>query len=169
MHVKSIVDENFQDYKLPSMFICAASCDMKCCQEQEDRERICQNAKLLNEKTIEIRDSEILKRYLANPLTKAVVVAGLEPMLQFDELVGLIYLFREQGCKDDFVIYTGYNKDELPIEWLSALAQAENVIVKFGRYVPNRPSVYDPILGVELASDNQYAVRLLRSIYEVEN
>lgn len=31
MHVKDIVDENYQDYKLPSMFISTVSCDMKCC------------------------------------------------------------------------------------------------------------------------------------------
>ena len=36
----------------------------------------------------------------------------------------------------------------------------KNIIVKFGRYVPNQPAHYDEVLGVYLASDNQYAEQL---------
>jgi hypothetical protein len=32
-----------------------------------------------------------------------------------------------------------------------------NIIVKFGRYRPNQEPHFDKVLGVELASDNQYA------------
>ena len=35
-----------------------------------------------------------------------------------------------------------------------------NIIIKFGRFIPNQPSIYDEILGVTLASNNQYAKRL---------
>ena len=34
---------------------------------------------------------------------------------------------------------------------------ADNIIVKFGRFIPNSPHIYDTLLGVELASNNQYA------------
>ena len=33
----------------------------------------------------------------------------------------------------------------------------ENIIIKFGRYIPNQEKHYDDVLGIELASDNQYA------------
>lgn len=32
--------------------------------------------------------------------------------------------------------------------------------LKFGRYIPNQTPHYDSILGVNLASDNQYAERI---------
>ena len=32
-----------------------------------------------------------------------------------------------------------------------------NIIVKYGRYVPNQKPHYDELLGILLASDNQYA------------
>ena len=36
----------------------------------------------------------------------------------------------------------------------------KGVIIKFGRFIPNRPSRYDEVLGVTLASDNQFAMRV---------
>ena len=33
----------------------------------------------------------------------------------------------------------------------------KNIIIKFGRYVPNQKEHYDEILGINLASSNQYA------------
>ena len=64
-------------------------------------------------------------------------------------------------CLDDIVIYTGYNKEELidRIEWLSGFS---NIIVKFGRYIPNQEKHFDEVLGIYLASDNQYAERLIK-------
>ena len=43
-------------------------------------------------------------------------------------------------------------KNELPI-----LEQFGNIIIKFGRFIPNSLHKFDDILGVELASNNQYA------------
>ena len=40
------------------------------------------------------------------------------------------------------------------------LSYFDNIIIKFGRYIPNKQSHYDNILGVNLASDNQYAVKI---------
>ena len=40
------------------------------------------------------------------------------------------------------------------IEWLRLY---QPIIVKYGRYIPNQASHYDSILGVKLASPNQYA------------
>ena len=35
-----------------------------------------------------------------------------------------------------------------------------NIIVKFGRFIPDQESHYDEVLGVNLASNNQYAKKL---------
>ena len=61
-----------------------------------------------------------------------------------------------QKTEDDIVIYTGYQKEEISyaIDWLHLFS---NIIVKFGRFIPNQQPHYDEILGVKLASDNQYA------------
>jgi hypothetical protein len=93
-------------------------------------------------------------------------MAGLEPFDSWDQLKLLISKFRER-TKDDIVIYTGYTYDELDwgnpfdseskIQWLW---QYSNIIVKFGRYIPNQQPHYDEVLGVKLASDNQYAERI---------
>ena len=84
---------------------------------------------------------------------------GLEPLEQFDELCSFLEVLRGQfQCKDDVVIYTGYYFEEVP-EWIQQLATYGNVIVKFGRYIPNQKHIFDEVLGVELASDNQYAER----------
>lgn len=40
------------------------------------------------------------------------------------------------------------------------LKKYKNIIVKFGRYIPNQKKHFDPVLGVELASDNQHAEKL---------
>lgn len=83
-------------------------------------------------------------------------------MDSFDELRELIYCLRiKHKCDDDIVIYTGYTEQECErIGWLQSLRDTQNIIVKFGRFVPNQPKHYDPVLGVMLASENQYGKRL---------
>lgn len=96
--------------------------------------------------------------YLDDGLEEAIVFGGLEPMLQFQELVSFIDKFRKVS-EDDIVIYTGYYKTEIEKE-IEILKKYKNIIIKFGRYIPNRKSKYDEILGVTLASDNQYAEKI---------
>ena len=157
--VKEIVDENFQDYKKASMFIATVKCDFKCLTERGLDCSICQNSKTakLPNKTVLIPD--VFKRYMSNPLTSAVVVGGLEPMLQFDEIFNLISYFRENGCDDDFVIYTGYYADEIS-EKVALLKGFKNIIIKYGRFVPNSAEIFDNVLGITLNSENQHAVKI---------
>ena len=157
--VKEIVDENFQDYKKPSMLICANSCDFKCLKELKMDIGICQNMKIakLPDKLVSIES--IFKRYMSNPITKAVVIGGLEPILQFDEVINLISYFRNSGCDDDFVIYTGYNLNEIE-DKIEKLKKFKNIIIKYGRFIPNCTSKYDKILGVNLSSENQFANKI---------
>ena len=102
---------------------------------------------------------EIFRRYINNPITKAIVIGGLEPMLQFDEVLELIKTVRDNNCNDDIVIYTGYYLDEIA-DKIRVLTEYKNIIIKFGRFVPNQKKHYDEVLGVYLASDNQYAKKI---------
>lgn len=155
MKVKGIVAEDFCNFKVPSMFIINSVCDWKCCTEAGLDISVCQNAPLVSQPTHEIDDLDICGMYSMNPITKAIVVGGLEPMLQFDEVLHLLHVLRRLYCKDPFVIYTGYYPEEIP-DKLEQL-RGQNVIVKFGRYIPNVQPRFDELLGITLASDNQFA------------
>lgn len=140
------------------MFIGAPTCSFKC--DKECGQNVCQNSSLAKEPIINITDRSIINRYKSNPLTHAIVIGGLEPFDNFDELKLFIHNFRLYSS-DPIIIYTGYYENE--IEDLVNLLKEENLksilIVKYGRFIPNRPHIYDEILGVELASDNQYAIK----------
>lgn len=156
MRVKDILPEDFINYKLPSMFISTCFCDYKCCTELGLDIGVCQNAPLAQSENIEISDKTIYEHFVNNPITKAIVIGGLEPMIQINEVVNLINLFRIQGENCPFIIYTGYYPNEI-LEPLERLKQYKNIIIKFGRYIPNQKPHYDKILGIFLASSNQYA------------
>ena len=83
---------------------------------------------------------------------------GLEPFDSWEDLYILIKELRKY-TEDDVVIYTGYNKDEL-LDKIKILSQFKNIIIKYGRYIPNQTSHYDENLGVNLASHNQYSERI---------
>ena len=158
MWLKGITDEDFVNYKVPSMFISTATCDLKC--ERDCGEQCCQNRSLLEQDDIHTGDDYLINRYLNNHITSAVVFGGLEPFDQWNEVFTFIQKLRLQyGCKDMVVIYTGYTEEEAE-GWLRFLMSMPNIIVKFGRYIPNHTPHLDPILGVELASDNQYAKQI---------
>ncbi len=158
MKIKKIIDEVFQDYKKPAMMIAMCKCDWKCLKEQGLDISLCQNYETKNEKIIDIPVNFIINRYINNKITKAIVINGLEPFLQFDEILEFIKEFRLVS-DDDIVIYTGYYPEELTKE-LAILNKNKNIIVKFGRYIPDRNKKYDNILGIELISDNQFALKI---------
>ena len=156
MIIKGITDEDFVNYKVPSMFIASATCSFKC--DKEYGSPVCQNSPLANQPDIEVSMIGLVERYQNNPITKAIVFGGLEPLDDDDTMV-LIGLLRSVGVMDDVVIYTGYTREEAA-HWVYYLQQFPNVIVKYGRYIPGQQPHLDPVLGVMLASDNQYAERI---------
>lgn len=156
MKIKNLIDEDFINYKKPSMFLGFNSCTFKC--DKECGEQVCQNSDLASAPSIEISYEEILERYYNNPITEALVFGGLEPFDSFEDLYNLISLLREKN-EDDIVIYTGYYPDEITNQ-LNKLYKFKNIIIKFGRFIPNKSSRYDELLGVTLASDNQIAIKL---------
>lgn len=176
MIIKTIVDEDFVNYKKPSMFIAFPKCDWKC--EKECGMRVCQNSTLATSPDIDIDVNKIVDRYLSNPLTQAIVIGGLEPFDSFFDLYDFIRCLRVK-CGDEVIIYTGYTKDELKNKkidvntkmnngatfnihsnFYDVIESFRNIIIKFGRYIPNQKPHYDEMLGVYLASDNQYAEKV---------
>ncbi len=158
MILKDIKDEDFVNYKKPSMVIGFPYCSFKC--DKECGRAVCQNSPLAQEPDIHISFSKIAERYINNPITEAIVFQGLEPFDSFEDMICLVDYIREIAkCDDDIVIYTGYKKEEIPF-FIEVLKEFKNIIVKYGRYIPDQNPHYDEVLGVNLASDNQYAERL---------
>ena len=154
MQIKFLIDEDFINYKKPSMFIGAGiSCSFKC--DKDCGQEVCQNSSLSREPTIKLSIEKIVKRYIDNPITSAVVIGGLEPFDNYQEVKALISELRHK-TNDDIVIYTGYNKEEIKNK-ISELSIFPNIIIKFGRFVPDSQARTDEVLGVKLASSNQYA------------
>ena len=159
MTIKNLIDEDFVNYKKPSMFIATSKCDFKC--DRECGECVCQNSELAAAPEIEIDNYEIWTRFINNPITDAIVFGGLEPFDTFEDLGAFLLSLKGDGKNDDIdvVIYTGYYPEEIKYK-LMTFVNMKGVIIKFGRFIPNRPSRYDEILGVTLASDNQFAMRV---------
>lgn len=153
MKLKGIIDEDFVNYKKPSMFLAFPRCSFKC--DKECERQVCQNSALANEKNIEITLDKIINRYMTNPITKALVCGGLEPFDSWDDLQCLILNFRYY-TNDDIVIYTGYYKEEIDKEKIDWLKLYSPIIIKYGRFIPNNEEYFNNDLGVKLASKNQY-------------
>ena len=162
MIIKGLIDEDFINYKKPAMVIEFPYCSFKC--DKECGQPVCQNSPLVNEPNIEISYDDLLTRYINNPITEAIVFQGLEALDSVSDVMNLILWLRiKYNCKDDIVIYTGYKEEE--VKWIVDILSSNtlintNIIIKFGRYIPNQEPHLDPILGVNLASDNQYAKKI---------
>ena len=163
MKIKGLVDEDFVNYKKPSMYIAFPNCDFKC--DKENGCAVCQNSTLIHEPNINLGVVEIINRYITNPISKAIVMGGLEPFDSSKDLLCLILNLRLY-TDDDIVIYTGYTEEEFASTYFDGylmskeLSEIPNIIIKFGRFIPNQEKHYDEVLGVELASPNQYARRI---------
>lgn len=158
MKLKFIKIDDFVNYRKCSMFLGTISCDWKCCKENNLPCSLCQNYPWSNNKVKEIDNKEILKLYLKDDLMKSVVIGGLEPFLQFEDMLEFIKSFREVS-NDDIVIYTGYYKEEIK-EQINILKNYPNIIIKYGRYISNTEERFDGVLGIKLVSKNQYAEKI---------
>lgn len=152
MKIKGLISEDFVNYKKPAMTIMFPHCSFKC------GEGYCQNSPLVTAENIELDISDIVIRYLNNPITESVIMQGLEPFDSWNDLIELVDCLR-CSTNDDIVIYTGFNKEEIA-DKICLLTKYKNIIIKFGRYIPNQEKHYDEVLGVYLASLNQYAERI---------
>lgn len=152
------MQEVFQDYKKSALLLSTCFCDWKCCNEAGIDKSVCQNNKIAQQKEVVVSFSSLLKK-VRSSITDSIIFAGLEPLLQIDEVVQCIDYLREHNVKKDIIIFTGYYLEEIDHNTLERLSD-KRVILKCGRYIPNRPSVFDQVLGITLVSDNQYGVYL---------
>ena len=154
MKIVSLLDEDFVNYKVPTMTIGFPYCSFKC------GKKYCQNASLEFADTIEVEPEELVERFLANGITQAVCFQGLEPFDSGEDLFALVDAFRKRtDC--DIVIYSGYTQEEVMRHgWIERLCEYENIVLKVGRFIPNSKPRFEPLLGVTLVSENQYAVRI---------
>lgn len=158
MKLKGIVFNDFVNYKKPCMILEMPFCDFKC--DKECGMQVCQNGPLAKAETYEYYDYNIIKAYDEDELSQAIVFQGLEPLdnRSFQELLDFIGKFRN-GRDDDIIIYTGFKEEEIGSK-IEILQTFENIIIKFGRFIPDQESHFDEVLGVKLASSNQYARRI---------
>lgn len=157
MLVKDIIATDFVNYKEPSMYVAFPYCSFKC--DRENGCQLCQNSSLVNQPSIDIPASRIVEMYEKNqPLCKALVCCGLDPLDSFGDVVDLIVEFRTK-FQDPVIIYTGYTEQEAAA-YVDALKQFTNIIVKFGRFRPNQSHHVDELLGVELVNPEQYAKKI---------
>lgn len=153
----NLIDESFVEYRKAHMLLAVPFCSFKC--DLENGKQLCQNWELRKDliKTVNIED--LVNRYLSNYITEAIVFAGLEPFDSFPEVLSFVDELRSRGCLDDVVIYTGYYPKEIA-DSIAQLQTYPNIIVKFGRYRPGFDKHLDSVLGISLASPNQYAMKI---------
>lgn len=156
MLIKNIIDEDFVNYKKSSMYVAFPFCNFKC--EKECGIKCCQNSPLALSPNIDVDIDRLVDRYVKNEITHAIVMAGLEPIDSFDDLLTFIDRIR-QKTDDDIIIYTGYYKAAI-LDKIEALQRYKNIIIKYGRYIPGQESHYDEVLGVKLANKEQYAEKI---------
>lgn len=156
MKLKGIIDCDFVNYKEPVLTLEFPYCDFKC--DKLNGCQVCQNGSLAAEPDIEVSFDEIWKLYESNPITKGFCLQGLEPLDSFDDVCDFIaYIRFKKYCAAPIIVYTGYNKNEQLIFSYWANRYYHNIIVKWGRFIMGQEPHYDEVLGVKLASDNQFA------------
>lgn len=150
---------DFVNYKDPSFTIQAGvTCTFKCCPNNPE---LCHNNKLIKENIIHCSINKIINDYLNQKVASSIVFQGLETLDNIKQILWFIYYFR-QYSQDNIIIYTGYTEEECKdfIYLIKDIMKYKNIIIKFGRFVPNQPSHFDEVLGVNLVSPNQYAKKI---------
>lgn len=166
MEIKGIIAEDFLQYQKPCLVVLFPHCTFKC--EKGCGMQVCQNSELALAPSINVSAESIVSQYTKNLITRAICFGGLEPFDSFDDMLELVASLRKE-TDDDIVIYTGYCKNEI-IDKVEQLKEYPNIIIKFGRFVPIpdpsndkgyvTESHRDPVLGINLSSANQYAVKI---------
>ena len=154
-----INDTDFVNYKEPTFNIAAGiSCTFKCCPQNPE---LCINHSLNPSTVINHSILKLIERYDAQDISKTITFQGLESLDNIKQILWFIYAFRKNH-KDTIIVWTGYTKEECEdfIYLIKDKMHFPNIIMKFGRYIPDQQPHYDPVLGVNLASDNQYAEKI---------
>ena len=156
LDVFTINECDLVNYKDPTFMIASGiSCTFKC--ERECGERVCQTHPRLKEEVINYTISNAIWRYDRQSLSTSITFQGLEPLDNIIQLIWFLVEFRKNH-NDKVIIWTGYTEDECePFINLLKELNISNIIIKFGRYVPNKESHFDELLGVILSNPEQYS------------
>lgn len=157
MFLKGIIDTDYVQYYKPCMTLMFPNCSFKC--DFESGKKVCINSNLALMPNIEINTYTLIERYLSNDMIDTLCCSGLEPFDSAEDLNRLITLLRFCECNDDVIIFTGYTEEEINVKFCWIYAH-KNIIIKFGRYIPDVDPIYDEVLQKLLASNNQYAKRI---------
>lgn len=107
-------------------------------------------------------DDEILKMFSGNPATKAIVIAGPEPMDELFVLRDFIFSARKflfsDGIRPLIIVYTDYFVDELFLRnWEGLRCEFMyygNIMLKYGRkFHGHNFKIFNPLLGVKVFAD----------------
>ena len=158
IEVKGIIFEDFVNYKKPCMTLMMPKCNFKC--DKECGMQVCQNSGLAAAPNQTVLINDLMRGYKSNSITEAIVLQGLEPFDSLIDLYTVAAALEDFNITDDFVIYTGYTREELKSKLKPLYKVPGHLIIKWGRYIPNQQPHYDSVLGVYLASDNQYGEQL---------
>lgn len=152
-----IISEDFVNTSWCTFTIMSGiSCTFKC--NKESKCDVCQNKDLNNTAIKDYNIDDIISIYKKQYLPNSITFQGLEPLDNLKQLLWFIYYFR-LSSNDRIYIWTGYTEDECSdlIYLIEHVMKWCNIIIKYGRFIPNQKPHYDNILGVNLISDNQYA------------
>jgi len=154
------IDTNFSDYKKVVLKVSMPNCSFKCCTDLDLPKSTCANYPM-HGFGVEMKGSSDVLSYYDPSIHNGILLGGLEPFDSFKDMREILKAFVCKYPNDDIVIYSGYKYIEIQervIDLLSDLYVVgdNTVFIKFGRYMPNKPSYQNEQLGVELASDNQY-------------
>ena len=142
--------EVYNDYKKVGVLLATPTCNNNC--------KYCQNEYLKKKKPIEYDISEIFNFVKKNKLIKSFIFGGLDCMDSFDQTYDIIKEIRKK-FDYDIVLYTGKLKTDINLE-IEKLKNFKGIIIKFGKYKKNKEKKYDELLGITLASNNQYSRRI---------
>lgn len=156
IELKGIIWEDMVNYKKISTTFMFPKCNFKC--DKENGVQLCQNWELAAAPSQRHDIDRLMELYKNMNLTESIVLQGLEPLDSLIDVYTVSAAMQRHNILDDLVIYTGYNKQELDPSIIPTLVSLVpgHLIIKWGRYLPDQSKHFDEVLGVYLASDNQY-------------
>lgn len=163
IYLIDVKSDNITDYIKTSLLLVFPYCSGKC--------KGCQNYELQKKGDSlkkQFKIDSIISYYDSLTTHEAIVCAGLEPFDSFNDLYLLVEnLFSDENRNIDFVIYTGYYKEEIEnlVNNMIKLLKDNNksLIIKYGRYDETDIKEWKSnILGVKISTKNQYIEKYIK-------
>lgn len=142
------VRETITDYRKSTLYLCGYICTLGC--------KDCFHNELKKNHPTTLSIEKLFTDYISTTSCDAILFSGLNWLEQIEELFVLIHYIRSNHINKDIVIYTGYDKHEIS-DKIAMLSKFDNIIIKYGRFDATLPPRYDDVLGITLASSNQWA------------